>query len=72
MPKGHPLLVLDLLGESQTRLHHLQRSCVLPSRSQVLSQGEQGVDFGRALTNLTGDLEGLFPKVHSVAVTDRA
>ena len=72
MPKGHPLLVLDLLGESQARLHHLQRSCVFPSRSQVLPQGEKGVDFGRTLTNLTSDLEGLFPKAQSVAVTDRA
>ena len=72
MPKGHPLLMLDLLGESKARLHCLQSPCVLSAWPQILPHAQEGVGFGRALTNLTGDLEGSFAKTESVSETARA
>src|SRR5713226_9062165 len=71
IPKGYPLAMLDLLGESQTRLRHLQCPCVLTMWTQVVSQAKECIGFGRALANLTGNLEGLLTKVERCGETDR-
>src|SRR5258708_6328877 len=63
--------MLDLLGESQTRLCHLQSLCVLTVWTKVVSQAKERVGFGRALATLTGDLEGLLTKVERFGETDR-
>src|SRR6266852_5081962 len=69
VPPGHPLARFDLLGESKTRLCHFQRPCVLPLWTQVLCQGEEGVGFGRALTNVACGLESQFAKVEGLGET---
>src|SRR5207248_5233215 len=66
-----PLAVLDLLGDNQTRLHQFQRPCVLTVWTQVVSQASECVGFSRALTTLTGGLEGLFTKAERFGVIDR-
>src|SRR2546423_10936884 len=63
--------MLDLLCESKTRLHHFQRSCILPSWSQVVPLANECVGFGRALTALAGGLESLLTITERVGKTDR-
>ena len=55
--------MFDLLGESQTRLRHIQCLCVITMWTQVVSQAKECVGFGRALANLTGNLESLLTKM---------
>ena len=63
--------MLNLLGESKTRLGHLQRPSVITSWTQVLCQAQEGVGFGRRLTNLAGGLEGLLTKVEGLGEAGR-
>src|SRR5579864_3729014 len=63
--------MLDLFGESHTRLRQFQRSCVLTMRAQVVRQAKLCVGFGRTLTALTCGLEGLLTKVECFGETDR-
>src|SRR5260370_30509117 len=63
--------MLDLLGESKTRLHQLQGPCVLTMWTQVVPKASECVGLGRALTTLTRGLEGLLTKVERFGETDR-